>query len=160
MMNQPVEETLGDLLRESNLTLVTAESCTGGLLGHLITNVPGSSDYYLGGMVTYSNDAKARLLGVNPETLESHGAVSQETVLEMAEGARLAFDAEIGVSISGVAGPSGGTPEKPVGLVCIGISATRYARAWEHHFPGNRLKIKEQSARAALQHLIDYLREF
>lgn len=157
-MNQPLEETLGSILRESNLTLATAESCTGGLLGHLVTNVPGSSDYYLGGMVTYSNDAKERLLGVNPETLESHGAVSQETVLEMAEAARLAFDAGIGVSISGVAGPTGGTPEKPIGLVWIGLSATRYTRAWEHHFPGDRLEVKERSARAALQHLIDYLR--
>lgn len=158
-MNQPLEETIGSLLRESNLTLATAESCTGGLLGHLITNVPGSSDYYMGGMVTYSNDAKERLLGVNPETLESHGAVSRETVLEMAQGARLAFDAELGISISGVAGPAGGTPEKPVGLVWIGLSATRYARAWEHHFPGNRLEVKQQSALAALQHLIDYVRE-
>jgi PncC family amidohydrolase len=159
MMNPPFEETLGSLLRERNLTLATAESCTGGLLGHLITNVPGSSDYYLGGMITYSNDAKEHLLGVKPETLQSHGAVSRETVLEMAEGARLAFDAELAISISGVAGPTGGTPEKPVGLVWIGMSATRYARAWELHFPGNRLKIKEQSARAALQHLIDYLSE-
>lgn len=158
-MNEALEITLGELLREMGLTLASAESCTGGLVGHLVTNVPGSSDYYLGGMVTYSNQAKAGLLGVRPETLEQHGAVSRETVLEMARGVRLAFDAHVGVSISGIAGPSGGSPEKPVGLVWIGLSVTGYDTAWRHQFSGDRLSVKEQSARAALQHVIDYLRE-
>lgn len=158
-MSEPLEITLGDLLRQMGLTLASAESCTGGLLGHLVTNVPGSSDYYLGGMVTYSNKAKAGLLGVRQETLEQHGAVSQETALEMARGVRLAFDAHIGVSISGIAGPAGGTPEKPVGLVWIGLSVTGLDTAWRHRFSGDRLSVKEQSAHAALQRVIDYLRE-
>ena len=159
MTVEPLELTLGILLRERSLTLATAESCTGGLLGHLITNVSGSSDYYLGGFVAYANQAKADLLGVQLETLEQHGAVSRETVLEMARGVRLAFDAHLGISVSGIAGPGGGTAEKPVGLVWIGLSARRTDRAYEHHFSGDRLSVKEQSAQAAFQHLIDFLQE-
>ncbi|HZD56514.1 MAG TPA: CinA family protein [Anaerolineales bacterium] len=158
-MSEPFEVTLGELLRKMGLTLASAESCTGGLVGHLVTNVPGSSDYYLGGMVTYSNQAKAGLLGVRPETLEEHGAVSRETVVEMARGVRLAFDAHVGVSISGIAGPGGGSPEKPVGLVWIGLSVTGFDTAWRHQFSGDRLEVKEQSAHAALKHVIDYLHE-
>ena len=121
-------QTLGIMLAEKNLMLATAESCTGGLLGNLITNNPGSSDYYLGGMVTYANAAKERFLGVENSTLETHGAVSRETVLEMADGVRQAFadlstKAIVGIAVSGIAGPSGGSAEKPVGTVWIGLSA-------------------------------------
>lgn len=115
----PLEVVLGRLLRERKLTLAAAESCTGGYLSHLITSVPGSSDYFLGSIVAYSNDIKTTRLGVSQETLENHGAVSEVTVREMAQQARLILHADIGVATSGVAGPGGGTAEKPVGTVWI-----------------------------------------
>ena len=163
MKNEPLEpletlETLtGRLLRQKGLTLATAESCTGGLVGHLLTNVPGSSDYYLGGIISYANQAKMGLLGVRQETLERYGAVSQETVLEMAYGARQALSAGLGLSISGIAGPGGGTPEKPVGLVWVGLSAPGLGEAQRFLFSGDRVSIKEQSAREALRILLAYL---
>jgi len=124
-----LSEQLGQRLREKGLYLVTTESCTGGLLGHLITEVPGASDYYLGGFVVYSNAAKERFLDVRRETLEAYGAVSEQTVREMASGARRAFagiqplEKIIAVAVSGIAGPGGGTPEKPVGTVWIGVES-------------------------------------
>ena len=117
-----LEEFVGNQLRELGLTLATAESCTGGLLGHRITDVSGSSDYYLGGVVSYNNEAKMELLGVRKQTLEKFGAVSEETVKEMAQGVQSLFKSDLGISISGIAGPMGGTPEKPVGLIYIGLS--------------------------------------
>ena len=110
-----LEEVLREHMHARSLKLVAAESCTGGLVSHRITNVSGSSEYYPGGIVTYSYEAKASLLGVSWDTLNTHGAVSEETVLEMARGARKLFDADIAISVSGIAGPTGGTPEKPVG---------------------------------------------
>jgi PncC family amidohydrolase len=145
------------LLRARGLRLAVAESCTGGLIGHLITNVPGSSTYYMGSVTAYAYEAKVRLLGVRWETLEKFGAVSKETVLEMACGVRTALAADIGLSVSGIAGPGGGTPDKPVGLVWIGLSAEQVDEAWRNVWPGDRLQVKEQSAQAALQMLIDYL---
>lgn len=139
------------------LRLAVAESCTGGLIGHLITNVPGSSTYYMGSVTAYAYEAKVRLLGVRWETLEKYGAVSQETVLEMARGVRTALAADIGLSVSGIAGPGGGTPDKPVGSVWIGLSAEQVDEAWCNIWPGGRLQVKEQSAQAALQMLADYL---
>jgi len=147
----------GRLLRSRGLRLAVAESCTGGLIGHLITNVPGSSTYYLGSVTAYAYEAKVRLLGVRWETLEKYGAVSKETVLEMARGVRTALAADIGLSVSGIAGPGGGTPDKPVGLVWIGLSAEQVDEAWRNIWPGDRLQVKEQSAQAALQMLVDYL---
>ena len=147
----------GRLLRSRGLHLAVAESCTGGLIGHLITNVPGSSTYYLGSVTAYAYEAKVRLLGVRWETLEKYGAVSKETVLEMARGVRTALAADIGLSVSGIAGPGGGTPDKPVGLVWIGLSAEQVDEAWRNIWPGDRLQVKEQSAQAALQMLVDYL---
>jgi nicotinamide-nucleotide amidase len=114
-----LEAVIGRTLRERKLTLAAAESCTGGYLSHLITSVPGSSDYFVGTMIPYSDDIKLRQLGVRPETLKEHGAVSEPTVMEMATGVRSTFNADIGVATSGIAGPGGGTPEKPVGLVWI-----------------------------------------
>lgn len=155
---RPLEELLGEYLRRRGLRLAVAESCTGGLVGHRITNVPGASTYYMGSVTAYAYEAKVRILGVRWETLEKFGAVSRETVLEMAVGVRRALAADIGVSVSGIAGPGGGTPEKPVGLTWIGLSAPNYANAWEHHWQGDRLAVKEQSAQRALELVIEYLR--
>ena len=147
----PIEVQIGEALTARKMTLATAESCTGGLLSHRITNVPGSSSYFVGGVVAYANQAKMALLGVRPETLDRFGAVSEATVLEMAHGVRLALKADIGVAVSGIAGPGGGTPEKPVGLVWIGISDEVKDQASSYMWTGDRLAIKEQSAQAALE---------
>ena len=156
-LEKPLEVSVGELLRRRGLRLATAESCTGGLLSHLITNVPGSSTYFMGGVVSYAYEAKVRLLGVRWSTLEKYGAVSQETALEMASGVRKALAADVGVSISGIAGPGGGTPEKPVGLTWIGLSTSDVDEAWSYTWKGDRLQVKEQSAQQALQLLVDYL---
>ena len=112
-----LEEKVGQLLMEKNQTLALAESCTGGLISHRITRIAGSSAYYYGGAVTYSNEAKVKFLGVKPATLEKYGAVSEQTALEMSRGIREKTGASVGLSVTGIAGPSGGTPEKPVGTV-------------------------------------------
>jgi len=157
-LEKPLEVLVGELLTAAGLHLATAESCTGGLIGHLITNVPGSSNYYLGSVTAYANQAKVRLLGVAPNTLEQYGAVSAETVIEMARGIRQVLSAEVGLAVSGIAGPDGGTPEKPVGLAWIGLSAPGMEQAWHYLWPGDRLQVKEQTARQALQLLVDYLK--
>ena len=156
-MEEPLEIVVGKLLRQQGLRLAVAESCTGGLVGHLITNVPGSSTYYMGSVTAYAYEAKVRLLGVRWETLEKYGAVSKETVLEMACGVRRALAADIGASVSGIAGPGGGTPDKPVGLAWVGLSAASVDEAWRFVWEGDRLLVKEQSARAVLQRLVDFL---
>jgi len=156
---EPLEVLAGELLRREGLRLAVAESCTGGLVGHRLTNVPGSSTYYMGSVTAYAYEAKVRLLGVRWGTLEKYGAVSKETVLEMACGVRRALAADIGVSVSGIAGPGGSTPDKPVGLVWIGLSAAGVDEAWKFIWPGDRLAVKEQSAEAALRLLVDYLSE-
>jgi PncC family amidohydrolase len=157
------EVRVGRLLRAAGLQLVLAESCTGGLISHRITNVPGSSDYYLGGINAYSYEAKERLLGVSRHTLTTCGAVSQETVMEMALGARRAFighyalEQLVALSISGIAGPGGGTPDKPVGLVWIGLSTQDLNQAWQFTWNGNRIENKYASAQKALELLLEYL---
>jgi nicotinamide-nucleotide amidase len=157
-----LSQEVGCLLKSKGLWLATAESCTGGLLGSLITNISGSSKYYLGGFITYSNFAKERFLNVKPAILKSFGAVSRETVLEMACGVRYIFKDEqdvtriIGVSISGIAGPGGGTPEKPVGTVWIGISSEAGDKTAIFHFSGDRVSIKNQTARQALELIISH----
>lgn len=156
-MDEPLEVVAGKLLRQQGLRLAVAESCTGGLVGHLITNVPGSSTYYMGSVTAYAYEAKVRLLGVRWETLEKYGAVSKETVLEMACGVRRALAADIGAAVSGIAGPGGGTPDKPVGLAWVGLSAAGVDEAWRFNWEGDRLYVKEQSAHAVLQRLVDYL---
>jgi nicotinamide-nucleotide amidase len=120
--DDPLEVALGKTLREKKLTLSIAESCTGGYVSHLITSVPGSSDYFLGSIIPYGYDVKMRQLGVKPETLELHGAVSEPTIIEMANLVRAKFNTDIGVATSGIAGPGGATPEKPVGTVWIAFS--------------------------------------
>jgi competence/damage-inducible protein CinA C-terminal domain len=152
-----LEEVLREHMHARSLKLVAAESCTGGLVSHRITNVSGSSEYYPGGIVTYSYEAKASLLGVSWDTLNTHGAVSEETVLEMARGARKLFDADIAISVSGIAGPTGGTPEKPVGTTWLGLSTE--AGEWARCFvwDGEREQNKQASSEAALQFVVDYL---
>jgi PncC family amidohydrolase len=156
-MKTPLENLLGPLLTRRGLRLAVAESCTGGLVSHRITNVPGSSEYYLGGVTAYAYEAKVRLLGVSWDTLNTYGAVSQETVLEMAHGVRKALGADISMAVSGIAGPGGGTPEKPVGTTWIGLSAADYEQAWRFLWPGDRLQIKELSAEKTLSLLVEYL---
>ncbi|HEX9090064.1 MAG TPA: CinA family protein [Anaerolineales bacterium] len=158
-MAKALEVLVGELLRQHGLWLAVAESCTGGLIGHRLTNVAGSSDYFIGGVISYANEAKMKLLGVRQDTLEGHGAVSQETALEMARGIRVTLRADIGLSVTGIAGPSGGTPEKPVGTVWIGLSSANEEYARHFLWSGNRLKIKEQSAHTALELLRQYLQK-
>jgi len=153
------EVLLGELLRRQALQFATAESCTGGLIGHRITNVVGSSDYYRGGIVAYAYEAKVGLLGVSWNTLHQHGAVSRQTVLEMAAGARLALGADLAVSVSGIAGPGGGMPNKPVGTTWIGLAAP--AGLWARLFVfsnADREANKAASAEQALQMALAYLR--
>ncbi len=120
--DEPLEKVIGKMLRDKNLTLAIAESCTGGYISHLITSVPGSSDYFVGAMIPYAYEVKMRQLGVKPETLEKYGAVSEPTIMEMASIVRAKFNAHIGVATSGIAGPGGATSEKPVGLIWIAYS--------------------------------------
>jgi PncC family amidohydrolase len=158
-----LELKVGQYLVEKGLKLAVAESCTGGLIGHLITNVPGSSDYYLGSVTAYAYEVKQRLLGVRQETLIEHGAVSRETVIEMAFGIRNCLKADfpiensVGLSVSGIAGPGGGMPGKPVGLVWVGLSSIQGNHAWKFLWKGSRIENKALSAHAALQLLLDFL---
>ncbi|MBI5880093.1 MAG: nicotinamide-nucleotide amidohydrolase family protein [Chloroflexi bacterium] len=156
-MDELLEVVVGRLLSARGLTIATAESCTGGLVAHRLTNVAGSSNYLLGGAVTYSNGVKQNLLGVPAETLVTHGAVSEQTALAMAQGARRLFGVDIAVSTTGVAGPGGGTPQKPVGLVFIGLAAEGYATVEQHVWPHDRSGNKEASAEAALALVRRYL---
>ena len=158
-MTNSVEVQIGHLLRKRELKLALAESCTGGLIGDRITNVPGSSEYFLGGLVAYANEAKVALLGVSWDTLNTKGAVSQETVLEMARGARRILNTDIAVAVTGIAGPGGGTPEKPVGTTWIGLVAKQGEWTRLFQFSGNREQNKISSANAALQMLLDYLQD-
>jgi PncC family amidohydrolase len=146
-----IEEIIGDDLRRLGWKLAVAESITGGLIGHRITNIPGSSEYYLGGVGAYAYEAKERLLGVQHETLLKFGAVSQETVLEMATGARRALQADASVAVTGIAGPGGGMPNKPVGLVWIGVSTPQGDSTWKFVWDGNRLENKTRTADKALE---------
>lgn len=151
------EVVVGHLLRERGLTLAAAESCTGGLLSHRITNVPGSSDYYLGSVTAYANAVKERLLGVPRGVLETWGAVSRETALAMARGARRLLGADLALSVTGIAGPGGETPGKPVGLTYIALAASDGEWVEEHRWTGDRSANKAASASAALALLRWYL---
>ncbi len=154
-----IEAQVATLLTSQGLTLATAESCTGGLLGYRLTSVSGSSAYYLGGFVAYADDAKEWLLGVQHKTLVAHGTVSEQTAQEMARGARQRLRADLGISITGIAGPTGGTPEKPVGLVYIALSAPDTELCRRYVWQGDRVANREQSAEAALRLLHSHLRE-
>lgn len=148
---------LGQRLLVLGWTLGVAESCTGGLLGHALTNVPGSSDYFKGGIVAYANEIKRRFLQVDESTLQQHGAVSRETALEMARGVRTALSIDVAAAITGVAGPGGGTLEKPVGTVWIAVYHPAGEEAQLHRIPGSRLKVKRGSVQAALEMLLSVL---
>jgi nicotinamide-nucleotide amidase len=148
-----LEEVVGQLLLAKQQTLALAESCTGGYISHRITRVAGSSAYYYGGAVTYSNDAKIRFLGVKPATLESYGAVSRETALEMSRGIRERTGASIGLSVTGIAGPLGGSPDKPVGTVWISIAQEAGHEARLFRFHGDRERIIIGTSQAALHWL-------
>lgn len=159
MAEERIESVIGEMLRSRGLTLSLAESCTGGLLGHRLTNVPGSSDYFVGGVVAYSYDAKERVLGVLHDTLYDHGAVSEQTALEMARGARRLFGTDVALSVTGIAGPGGGMPDKPVGLVYIALSARDQEACHRFAWGDDRGANKAHSAQAALELLVAYLRE-
>jgi PncC family amidohydrolase len=158
-----LEAEIGQLIREYQaetgtwLTIGTVESATGGRIADRITNVPGSSDYFKGSVVAYSNEVKMALLGVKKATLENYGAVSEQTALEMAQGGRKLLDVDICVSDTGIAGPSGATLEKPVGLFYLGLAAKDDSLGQKHVFPGNREGNKRDAAEGALSMLKQYL---
>ena len=154
---QLIEEVLGQALSLRKLTLAVAESCTGGLICSRLTNVPGSSAYFLGGMVVYSYEAKERLLGVRHATLYDHGAVSEPTAREMAQGVRETVAADLGLAVTGIAGPGGGMPGKPVGLTWIALSSRDKSVARQFIWQGDSLANKSSSAEAALRLVKDYL---
>lgn len=156
--DEGMEETVGRLLRERGLTLAVAESCTGGLIGHRLTDVPGSSAYLLLGVIAYSNAAKEQQLGVRAETLQAHGAVSEATAAEMAEGVRRAAGASLGLATTGIAGPGGGSGEKPVGTVCVGLAWE--GGVWSRRYQlGSRDRgwVKRSTAQLALDRLRRWL---
>lgn len=156
-MTDRLEIILAQLLRNNHLWLGVAESCTGGLLSHRITSIPGASEYFKGGVISYSNEVKMGVLGVASATLDEFGAVSEQTVLEMAAGARNVLQADIGLSVSGIAGPGGGTIEKPVGTTWIGLSTEDRESAVKFLFSGSRFEIIKQAADAVMQLAADYL---
>jgi len=152
-----LEREVGNLLRQRGLTLGVVESATGGLLSHLITNVPGSSDYYRGSVTAYSNEVKIKVVGVKEDTLSRYGAVSYQVAEEMAEGGRKLLAADICLADTGIAGPSGATPEKPLGLFYIGLSHKAGTYSRKHNFYGNREQNKLDATNTALGWLKEYL---
>ncbi len=146
----PIEEAAGEALVARGLTVATAESCTGGLVAALLVNYPGISASLYEAHVTYANEAKIRYCGVRPETLERFGAVSEQTAREMAEGLRARSGADIAVATTGIAGPTGGTPEKPVGLVYIGVASAKGVAVTRKAFSGDRAHVRAQAALTAL----------
>ena len=152
-----LEQEIGDLLRQKGLTLGVVESATGGLISHLITNVPGSSDYYKGSVTAYSNDIKIRLIGVSRDTIEQYGAVSHQVAEEMALGGRKLLSVDICLADTGIAGPAGATQGKPVGLFYLGLSHQGETCSQKHEFRGDREQNKRSAAESALKWLKEYL---
>lgn len=152
-----LEQVIGEVLRQRGMTLAAAESCSGGLLASLITDVPGSSDYFVGGVVAYSNAVKERVLGVPRRILETVGAVSPECAQAMAEGVRRLLGADLALATTGIAGPTGATPQKPVGLVYIALAHPDGVEVREHRFVGGRRGNKHSAAQAALELLLEFL---
>lgn len=156
---ETLSEQVGECLLARRLSLVTAESCTGGWVAQTVTATVGSSKWFERGFVTYSNAAKMELLGVSPDTLERHGAVSEQTVREMVEGALTHSHGQVATAVSGIAGPGGGSLEKPVGTVCLAWAGNGAAtRTQRVQFLGNREAIRRQAVVAALQGILDFLR--
>ena len=154
-----LEKLIGDLLRRKGRTLAIAESCTGGLICDRITDVRGSSDYFMGGMVTYSNASKAKHLGIPLDYIKRYGAVSPQVAKKMAQGARRTFNTTFGLSTTGVAGPTGGTKRSPVGRVFIGLVEGRKVWVEKLDLKGNRREIKKESTRLSLKYLYDFVRK-
>ena len=154
-MNQ--KKLLKQLIRHKK-TIALAESCTGGLISKLITDIPGASEIFKGAIVAYSNESKTRLLGVKPKTLFEKGAVSAQTAREMALGALRLFNSDFACSVSGIAGPGGATPEKPVGLVYVGLASARTTKTYRFHFKGARSLIRKKAAEKVLKILNECLR--
>ena len=152
-----LEQEIGNLLSGKGLSLAVVESATGGLISHLLTNVSGSSGYFKGGVTAYSNEAKINVIGVRENTINRHGAVSPETAVEMAQGGRRVLGSDICLSDTGIAGPGGETPEKPVGLFFIGLSHKSGTESRKYIFPGSRESNKRDAASAALNWLKEYL---
>lgn len=153
-----LSEKLNHALRSRGFKMASAESCTGGLISAGITDIAGSSEIFDRGFITYSNEAKMNLLGVSAATLEAFGAVSEQTAIEMAEGAIQHSLADVAVSVTGIAGPGGGSPEKPVGLVYIGVGLKgQKAKAFQHNFHGDRTAVRQQSVESALSHILDLI---
>ncbi len=156
MCQVPLEFTVAKMLLDNRLTIAAAESCTGGLLSHRLTSVPGSSFYFPLGLITYDNKWKTELLGVEKFVLDKYGAVSKEVAAAMATGVRQKAKSDLGIGITGIAGPGGGSREKPVGLVYIGLSYDQATIVKRFFFQGNRDQNKTQSAQAALEMIKDY----
>ena len=154
-----VEKSVADILKKKGFTMTCAESCTGGLIASRVVNVPGVSEVFKAGFVTYANEAKQKLLGVREETLIQFGAVSRQTAEEMARGAAKAAEADVAISVTGIAGPDGGTKEKPVGLVYIGCYVRGDVLVKKYHFDGDRMQVRQSSAEAALKQLLVCLQE-
>jgi len=152
-----LEQEAGNLLRQKGLTLGVVESATGGLISHLITNVPGSSDYYKGSVTAYSNEAKIKIIGVKEDTINKHGAVSHQVAEEMAQGGKKALTVDICLADTGIAGPGGATDEKSVGLFYIGLASPSGTYTQQHIFAGDREQNKRDAAATALRWLKEYL---
>jgi len=159
LIEQELLNKISTNLKKQKLTIATAESCTGGLLSHILTNISGSSDYFERGIVSYSNKAKMQLLGVSENLLKKYGAVSEHAAKTMAEGIRTKSNVDIGIATTGIAGPTGGSKEKPVGLVYIAISIKDDIIVKKFQFSGDRLQNKESTCNMALQMLLDFLKQ-
>jgi len=157
MDTDSLTQSVGELLRQRHLTLAVAESCTGGLLGGRLTSIPGSSDYFKGGVIAYSYETKEHVLGVPAHTLEQHGAVSSQTAVAMAQGVRHLLRTDLALSITGIAGPAGATPDKPVGLVYVALSSAEGAKCERHVWSGDRGENRRLSISAALELLEQHL---
>ena len=155
-----IESVLVETLIRHKMRIATAESCTGGMIAQKITSVPGASKCFDCGVVTYSNDQKMKLLGVSAESLENYGAVSRKTALEMCKGVKELANADFGISVTGIAGPGGGTKEKPVGTVWIGVCSKNIHKAEKFLFDGDRNQVRESTANAAMNRVIDIIGSF
>ncbi len=154
-----LERLIGELLRENGWTISISESCTGGLICDRITNIAGSSDYFMGGMVNYSNNSKVKHLGVPMRDIKRYGAVSEEVAKKMAQGIRKTFETTFGLSTTGIAGPTGGTKEKPVGLVFIGLAKGKKTLVLRLNLKGSRIKIKKEATSLALKYIYDFIKK-
>ena len=157
MIDKQLLRKVSEKLKEKHLTIATAESCTGGLLAHTLTNISGSSEYFNRGVISYSNQSKIDLLIVSEDTLKKFGAVSKQTAKEMAIGIKEKAKVDIGISTTGIAGPSGGTKEKPVGLVYIGIADSKNVKINKFNFDGDRLQNKESTCNEALKMILEFI---